>query len=64
MGGGGGGDGNEHTDINILLGVVFMDEDQKKGKKKKLSELVRGDTARLTHSAKASHTHQSSLCGP
>lgn len=58
-GGGGGGDGKEHTHINIPLGVVFMDEDQKKK-----SELVRGDTARLTHSAKASRTHQSSPCGP
>lgn len=35
MMGGGGGDGKEHTGINILLGVVFMDEDQKKGMKKK-----------------------------
>lgn len=58
----GGGDGKKHMNINILLCVVFMDDNQKRKKEK--SDLVRGDTERLTHSTKVSHTRQLFLCGP
>lgn len=60
----GGGDGKKYTDINILLGVVCMDDKLLTLERKKNQfKLKGGDTESLTHSVKPSYIKRL-LCGP